>query len=438
MKPMRRLFPVSGLLTLSCILGSCGGSTGTGPPEPEGPLPTTVSVNPDRASVDAVGSTIQFTATVRDQLGREMPNAPVTWYCSDEAVATVSTGGLATAVGDGIATVLASASASAFGWAEMTVDVTPIEIVNATFPAGVMGLPYSKTLEGEGVTTPAWSLSAGALPDGLTLNGSSGEVSGTPTTPGTSAFTVMLFGSGHTTTKDFSITVLSDEFGVDFEDDQFALIPAGEFPMGSENGNANERPVHTVKITKPFYLQKTEVTQYQWQAVMGSNPSAFITCGQLCPVERVPWELAQAFIQALNALDPGKNYRLPTEAEWEYAARAGTTGDYGGTGVIGEMGWTVDNSGGKTHFVAHKLPNAWGLYDMHGNVREWVQDWYSATYYEVSPQEDPPGPASGTFKVWRGGAADASILQARSADRRWGYAVTAYSATGLRLARDPD
>jgi formylglycine-generating enzyme required for sulfatase activity len=110
-----------------------------------------------------------------------------------------------------------------------------------------------------------------------------------------------------------------------------------------------------VNITKAFYMQKTEVTQGQWRAVMGTSPSYFSDCGDTCPVERVSWDDIQGFLTALNAMDPGKNYRLPTEAEWEYAARAGTTGDYGGTGVLDEMGWYSGNSGGQTHPVAQKL-----------------------------------------------------------------------------------
>jgi formylglycine-generating enzyme required for sulfatase activity len=191
---------------------------------------------------------------------------------------------------------------------------------------------------------------------------------------------------------------------VGFGPEQFALILAGTFQMGSTNGNSDERPVHTVNITKAFYMQKTEVTQGQWRAVMGTNPSWFSDCGDTCPVEQVSWNDIQGFLTALNAMDPGKNYRLPTEAEWEYAARAGTTGDYGGTGVLDQMGWYSDNSGSQTHPVAQKQPNHWGLYDMHGNVWEWVQDWYSATYYSVSPTNDPQGPATGTSRVLRGGS----------------------------------
>ncbi|MGW8268207.1 MAG: Ig-like domain-containing protein, partial [Longimicrobiales bacterium] len=228
MKRRFKAVPAPLFLVSTWLFLACSESSGTAPPSPDAPEPTTVAVNPDRVTLDAVGQTVQFTAVVRDQLGREMPEVPVTWYCSDEAVATVSASGLATAVGDGNATVLAAASASAFGWAEMTVSGTPIEIVTNNFPPGVVSLPYRRVLEAKGVTTPSWSLSAGSLPDGLLLDEDTGEVSGTPLSAGASTFTVMLSGSGHSTTKEFSLTIVTDEFGVDFEEDQFALIPAGE------------------------------------------------------------------------------------------------------------------------------------------------------------------------------------------------------------------
>lgn len=177
--------------------------------------------------------------------------------------------------------------------------------------------------------------------------------------------------------------------GVGFGDDQFALISAGTFQMGSRSGLPHERPVHTVTLTRSFYMQRTEVTQGQWLEIMGTNPSNFSSCGDTCPVERVSWNDIQQFLTALNARYPGRNYRLPTEAEWEYAARAGTTGDYGGTGILDDMGWYSGNSGSRAHPVAGKLPNAWGLHDMHGNVWEWVQDWYSSSYSRDSPALDP-------------------------------------------------
>jgi pimeloyl-ACP methyl ester carboxylesterase len=219
--------------------------------------------------------------------------------------------------------------------------------------------------------------------------------------------------------------------------DQFVLVQPGSFPMGSTNGFSDEQPVHTVSITHAYYLQKTEVTQAQWRAVMGANPSYFSVCDE-CPVERVTWNDAQAFIAALNAAEPGANFRLPTEAEWEYAARAGTTGDFAGNGVLEDMGWYLGNSASKTHSVGLKRPNAWGLYDMHGNVWEWAQDWYSATYYAGSPAADPMGPTSGTRRVIRGGSWGNEPPFTRSA-YRGSPKEPAYSTwtLGLRLARTP-
>ncbi len=159
----------------------------------------------------------------------------------------------------------------------------------------------------------------------------------------------------------------------------------------------DEGPQHQVTISKSFELQTTEVTQSQWQAVMGSNPSYFK--GSDLPVETVSWDDAQAFITKLNAMGDGYRYRLPTEAEWEYSARAGTPGAYAGD--LDAMAWYSDNSGGKTHLVATKAANAWGLYDMHGNVWEWVQDWYGD--YPASAVTDPVGPSSGSYRVLRGG-----------------------------------
>src|SRR5438309_6413691 len=143
-------------------------------------------------------------------------------------------------------------------------------------------------------------------------------------------------------------------------------IPAGSFCMGSNNGEANEKPVHQVTIEYSFYLGRFEVTQAQWQAVMGNNPSSFK--GDFAepfiklPVETVSWDDAQSFINKLNESNDGFTYRLPTEAEWEYACRGGTTGDYAGN--LSEMAWYSENSENRTHTVGQKQPNAWGLFDM--------------------------------------------------------------------------
>ncbi len=168
-----------------------------------------------------------------------------------------------------------------------------------------------------------------------------------------------------------------------------------------------------------YEIGKTEVTQAQWKAIMGNNPSKFKDCGGNCPVERVSWDDAQAFIGELNA-QTGKNYRLPTEAEWEYACRAGGQHEeYCGNSVAG-VGWYEANSDGHTHPVATKRANAWGLYDMSGNVWEWVQDWYDG---------------SQKFRVLRGGSWVDEPQSLRAAYRRLYVPAPRFESDGFRLAR---
>jgi len=183
---------------------------------------------------------------------------------------------------------------------------------------------------------------------------------------------------------------------------EFVWIPAGRFQMGADEGSGDEKPVHTVTISKGFWMGKYEVTQEQYEQVAGSNPSKFK--GSKNPVEKVNWHHAKAFCEAVTK-KTGRTVRLPTEAEWEYACRAGTTtryytGDY--ESDLAEAGWWGGNSGKKTHPVGQKIPNAWGLYDMHGNVWEWCEDWYGK--YPSGSVTDPTGPATGSARVFRGGS----------------------------------
>jgi formylglycine-generating enzyme required for sulfatase activity len=197
---------------------------------------------------------------------------------------------------------------------------------------------------------------------------------------------------------------------------ELVLIPAGEFLMGAADGEDNECPVHRVQISQPFSLGKYPVTQAQWEAVMDTNPSYF-RGNPNRPVEQVSWDDAQEFLHKLSAREGGMPYRLPTEAEWEYAARAGATTAYSfgdDPALLGEYAWYIDNSEGSTHPVGQRKPNAWGLYDMHGNVWEWVQDWYAKSYYQHSPARDPLGSdEEKAAKVVRGGAWDIIPKHAR-------------------------
>jgi len=204
---------------------------------------------------------------------------------------------------------------------------------------------------------------------------------------------------------------------------ELVLIPAGEFMMGSPPGESersdDEGPQHKVGISKPFYLGKYEVTQAQWKAVMGGSPSKFK--GDELPVEQVSWEDSQRFCRKL-AEKVGHEIRLPTEAEWEHACRAGSTTAFcfgEGSDELGGHAWYANNAGKKTRPVGGKRPNAFGLYDMHGNVWEWCQDWYAKSHYGSSPPEDPKGPSSGDGRVLRGGAWSVNPAFCRSALRYW-------------------
>jgi eukaryotic-like serine/threonine-protein kinase len=210
----------------------------------------------------------------------------------------------------------------------------------------------------------------------------------------------------------------------------FVLIPAGEFLMGGET-HADEKPIHRVQISRPFEIGKYPVTQAQWLAVMGHNPSYFK--GANHPVEQVSWRDVQAFLQRVNAAEDGYLYRLPTEAEWEYACKAGTTGD--DPAELSEWGWYDQISDNQTHAVGQKKANPWGLHDMLGNVWEWCQDWYAGEYYAGSPAVDPPGPASGPGHVTRGGSWGNPAAVCRPAFRDYFAPDTRFGINGFRLVR---
>lgn len=181
-------------------------------------------------------------------------------------------------------------------------------------------------------------------------------------------------------------------------------VTGGRFIMGSDAGEADERPAYKVTVDG-YAISKYPVTQRQWAAIMGTNPSEFVGCDQ-CPIDKVTWNDAQKFIETLNALT-GKKYSLPTEAEWEYAAKGGTNWQafrYSGSDNIEEVAWYAGNGGRRPHPVGEKQPNTLGLYDMSGNVWEWCLDWYNKNYYEQNEDNNPMGPESGSGRVRRGGS----------------------------------
>jgi formylglycine-generating enzyme required for sulfatase activity len=209
---------------------------------------------------------------------------------------------------------------------------------------------------------------------------------------------------------------------------ELVLVPAGRFRMGSpakEKDRSEDEAQHWVVITRPFYIGKYEVTQEQWAKVMGTNPSSFK--GPKNPVECVSWDECQEFLKKLNGLAKERGqFRLPTEAEWEWACHAGTRTRYcsgDADEALADYAWFYTNSGGTTHPVGTRKPNAWGLHDLHGNVEERCVDWYGEDYYAKSPRYDPTGPATGSIRVVRGGSWTAFRGHCRSSDRSGAYTV---------------
>ena len=225
----------------------------------------------------------------------------------------------------------------------------------------------------------------------------------------------------------------------------FVGVPVGSFQMGSNDGDKDEKPVHTVRITKPFWTGKYEVTQEEYEKLAGKNPSRLKGAGN--PVEYVSWNGAVAFCKKLTErersagrLPAGYEYRLPTEAEWEYVARGGAKGrefTYSGSNDLDDVGWHSGNSGKKAHPVGAKRSNELGIHDMSGNVWEWHLDWYGKDTYSGGMRTDPRGPQSGLDRVYRGGSWFLGASFCRVAFRDGAVPSGSYRNLGFRVALGP-
>ena len=240
---------------------------------------------------------------------------------------------------------------------------------------------------------------------------------------------------GGGTAKPFKVETITNSVGM-----TFVKIPAGSFMMGNASGPMFERPVHRVAISEPFYMQNTEVTQGQWQAVMGTRPwegKEDVREGADFPAVYVSWEDAQLFIEKMNQKE-GETYQLPTEAEWEYACRAGTTSKFSfgnDESRLVDFAWFTANTEEKGEKYAHpvklKQANPWGLFDMHGNVMEWCEDWFGD--YPKTPQKDPLGAFTGEYKVVRGSAWYCGAGALQSGQRGYTSPKDSNGSLGFRL-----
>ena len=320
--------------------------------------------------------------------------------------------------------------------------------------AGCVGLPFKgkapltvqftdlSVSGGRGISSWAWDFgdeakSAVQHPKHTYLEAGTYSITLKVATPGgeSSATTVVEVLPASTENEDLHAAGFSQNFlGM-----EFAWIPKGEFDMGiDDKPESDEYPMHHVKITQGFWMGKTEVTQAQWKMVMGgANPSGFPADDK--PVEKVSWDDCQLFLEKLNRMSNGGQFRLPTEAEWEYAARSGATTPYffgNSSAGLGAFAWYSQNSSNTTHAVKQKFTNGYGLYDILGNVAEWCQDLYHADYYIVSPEEDPLGPTDSGYRVVRGGSWSEFADNSQCTTRFGVFPSTQLNTVGFRLVKE--
>ena len=375
------------------------------------------------------GTTAQLTVTATPA---DAANPAVTWGSSDTSVATVDANGVVTAVAGGTCTITATATDGSGKTATCTVNVTQM-VTSITLSESRLLLELDDYKKLTATVLPAnaanqkvtWSSSNESVAEVTSTGGVAAVDHGTCTITCTAQD-----GSGVSVSIQVVVVNAFTVNGVSFN---MIKVEGGTFQMGGD-GEYDGKPIHQVTLTNDYYIGETEVTQELWTAVMGSNPSHFTSSNQL-PVEKASWDDCQTFITKLNALT-GKTFRLPTEAEWEFAARGGNASQgytYSGSNNLDEVAWSGGNSSSKTHEVATKAPNELGLYDMSGNVREWCQDWYGD--YSSGSQTNPTGPTSGSLRVLRGGSWWNSYgYYCRVANRNSNTPSSRNSSDGLRLA----
>ena len=345
------------------------------------------------------------------------------------------------------------------GATEYHTTATTTPLIFAATPAAPQTIAVTSNEAWTATVTPAEAVWCSVLPSTSTGSGTITVTAteNTATTPRTATITI----KGKTSGDETTVTVTQKGKSEDTESQAFTVtgngktvtfkmvrVEHGTFQMGAtteqgSDADSDEKPEHTVTLTSDYYMGETEVTQALWYAVMGQKPTASGSqwnstygLGDQRPAYYISWNDCQEFITKLNALT-GKTFRMPTEAEWEFAARGGNKSKgykYAGSNTIGDVAWYWDNSSSQTHDVATKQPNELGLYDMSGNVWEWCSDWYSSSYYSSSPSTDPTGPTSGSGRVFRGGSWNYNAGYCRVAYRSLWGADNRSSDLGLRLA----